>query len=154
MSCFSCISPTLCPWAGHSAAIHALSVTPQFFPRHLPLWLLSVSKSHSRKCGATSPSWDEPPNCVPWNYRKRKETKRREGNDVKVVTDTQDRQTVWSPWNKTSGDFISWLMVDLRLLGRIWGPSNIYLKFWAELLEMMREFETVLSLGKQMFHHK
>lgn len=43
------------------------------------------------------------------------------------------------PWNKTSGDFISWLMADLRLLGRIWGRSNIYLKFWAELLEMMRE---------------
>lgn len=43
------------------------------------------------------PSWDEPQNCVPWNYRKRQETKRREGetvgNDVTVVTDTQDRQT-------------------------------------------------------------
>ena len=54
------------------------------------------------------PSWDEPPNCVPWNYRKRKETKsregEREGNDVKVVTDTQDRQTSCVK----SLDFISW----------------------------------------------
>lgn len=124
MSCFSCISPTLCPWAGHSAAIHALSVSAQFFPKmSSSLAALSKQKPLQKVWGHLAQLGWSPQTVFPGiterGRRQRGGRWRGRATTSKwSQTPRTDKQAVKS-LTLSPGDFISWLMVDLRLLGRI-----------------------------------